>query len=182
MKGIIINLLEKLIIEKFGDEVMEEIYEQAEFSGGAPPFIGPGTYPDSDLFVIVELLSQKTNLPVDDLVYEFGKYVFPVLAAKYPVFIENVNSSLDFLMTLDNIHDVELKKLYEDATPPTFKIEEIDAGSIKLHYFSQRKLCRLLEGLLEGVANYFREKVSYSHQQCMKDGYEECLLDIKIYK
>jgi len=30
MKGIIFNLLENLVIDKFGDEIMEEIYEEAE--------------------------------------------------------------------------------------------------------------------------------------------------------
>jgi len=51
MKGVIFNLLESMVIDRFGDETMEDIYEEAEFSADAPPFIGPETYPDSDLIV-----------------------------------------------------------------------------------------------------------------------------------
>ncbi|MCP4372375.1 MAG: guanylate cyclase, partial [Deltaproteobacteria bacterium] len=77
MKGIIFNLLENLVIDKFGDEIMEEIFEEAEFSVDAPPFIATETYPVSDLVAIVALLSEKSNIPIDDLIYEFGKYMFP---------------------------------------------------------------------------------------------------------
>jgi hypothetical protein len=50
MKGVIFNLLENLIIKRFGDETMEEIYAESDFSADAPPFVGPETYPDSNLF------------------------------------------------------------------------------------------------------------------------------------
>jgi len=182
VKGIIFNLLEKLIVEKFGDEIMEEIYDEAELSASAPPFVGPITYPDSDLYAIISQLSQKTNIPANDLIYEYGKFVFPILIDKYPVFMKNISSPLEFLKTLNNIHHVELKKLYEDAKPPIFKIEAIDNNSAKMHYISERKLCRLVEGLLEGVAHHFEQRVTYHHLQCMKDGHKECILDITFHQ
>jgi hypothetical protein len=96
MKGVIFNLLENLIVDKFGDEILEEIYAATHFSVDAPPFVGPETYPDSDLFAMVTLLSKKTNLPVDDLVYEFGKYMFPVLSDTYPVFLDKERGRNNF--------------------------------------------------------------------------------------
>ena len=181
MKGVIFNLLENLIVAKFGDEILEEIYDEAQFSVDAPPFVGSQTYPDSDLFAMVTLLSEKTNLPVDDLVYEFGKYMFPVLADKYPVFLDNVNSPLEFLKSVNDIIHVEVKKLFEEANPPTIKVEEINHNQAKLRYKSERKLCKLVEGLLDGVVDYFGQKISYTHQQCMKDGNHECILHIEFY-
>ena len=181
MKGIIFNCLEDLIVKKYGDEVMEEIYAEAEFSAEAPPFVGPETYADADLFAMVALLSQKTNLPVDDLVYAFGRYMFPVLADKYPVFLEKVNSPLEFLKSVDGIVHVEVRKLFEEAEPPTIAVESTDHNQAVLRYSSKRKLCRLLEGLLEGVADHFGQKASYQHRQCMKDGACECILDIGFH-
>ncbi len=182
MKGIIFNLLEKYVIENFGDDVMEGIYEKAEFTSDAPPFVGPVTYPDSDLFAILNILTKKTNLSLDNLIYKFGKYVFPTLAVRYPVFFENVNSTLGFLKKVNDIHYIEVMKLYEDATPPTFRIEEINQDNIKFHYNSHRKLCKLVEGLLDGVADYFGEKISYSQQQCLRDGADSCIFNITIEK
>jgi predicted hydrocarbon binding protein len=181
MKGIIFNLLENLIVDKFGDEILEEIYAAAHFSVDAPPFVGPETYPDSDLFAMVTLLSKKTNLPVDDLVYEFGKYMFPVLADTYPVFLDNVNSPLEFLKSVNDIIHVEVKKLFEGANAPIIKVEDVNHKQAKLRYSSERKLCKLVEGLLDGVADYFGQKISYSHQQCMRDGARECILHIQFY-
>ncbi len=181
MKGVIFNLLENLIVDKFGDEILEEIYAAAHFSVDAPPFVGPETYPDSDLFAMVTLLSEKTKLPVDDLVYEFGKYMFPILADMYPVFFDNVNSPLEFLKSVNDIIHLEVKKLFEGAKPPIIKVEDVNHKQAKLRYSSERKLCKLLEGFLDGVADYFGQKISYSHQQCMRDGAGECILHIQFY-
>ena len=182
MKGMIFNLLEDLIDEKFGEEIMEEIYAQAKLSDGAPPFVGPETYPDSDLFAIVTLLSEKTDLPIETLVYEFGKYLFPILANKYPVFLENMNSPIEFLKTVNDVIHLEVKKLFEAANPPKIIIEQIDSNRAVLHYSSERKLCKLVEGLLDGVGDYFGQKISYSHQQCMQDSTHECILNIECSK
>ncbi len=178
MKGIIFNLLENLVIDKFGDEIMEEIFEEAEFSVDAPPFIATETYPVSDLVAIVALLSEKSNIPIDDLIYEFGKYMFPNLADKYPVFFKDVDSPLEFLKNVNDIIHVEVRKIFTEANPPIVKIEDINQNKATLHYSSERKLCRLLEGLLDGVAIHFGKKITYNHKQCMKDGFNECILDL----
>ena len=180
MKGIIFNLLESLVIEKFGDEANEEIYAECNFLGDAPPFLGPVTYEDSDLLAIVDMLSEKVNLPVDDLLYKFGKYSFPILAEKFPNFLENIDSALEFLKNVNDIIHLEVRKLLDEAHPPVIIIEETGADRASLHYISQRKLCRMLEGILEGVADHFKGKISYSHRQCMKDGASECILDIEF--
>lgn len=180
MKGVIFNLLESLVIDRFGDEIMEEIYEQAEFSADAPPFIGPETYPDSDLIAIVSLLSEKSNLPVDDLIYEFGRYMLPVLADKYPVFFQDVESPIEFLKSVNDIIHVEVKKLFDGATPPLVTVANVNQNQAEIHYASERKLCRLLEGLLEGTAEHFDKNISYHHKQCMKDGFDDCILNIEF--
>jgi len=180
MKGVIFNLLESLVIDRFGDAIMEQIYEQAEFSSDVPPFIGPETYPDSDLIAFVSLLSEKLNLPVDDLIYEFGKFMLPVLADKYPVFFQDMESPIEFLKSVNDIIHVEVKKLFDGATPPSITVENVNQNQAEIHYVSKRKLCRLLEGLLEGVAEHFDKNISYHHKQCMKDGFDHCILNIEF--
>jgi len=180
MKGVVFNILDSLIVEKFGDEMMETIYDEVVFTSDAPPFIGPETYPDSDLLQIVALLSEKTGIPATDLVFAFGRFMFPVLANEFPVFFEGITSPLEFLETVDGIIHVEVKKLFAQAAPPSIRIDRVDAEHAVVHYRSERKLCRLMEGLLEGVAAHFGTGISYSHRQCMLDGADECILDIQF--
>ena len=180
MKGVIFNLLESLIVDKFGDEILEEIYAEAHFSADVPPFGGPESYPDSDWFAMATLLSEKMNLPVDDLVYELGKYMFPVLADRYPVFLDNLRSPLEFLKSVNDVIHVEVDKLFEQSNPPLIKVEDVNHNKARLRYYSERKLCKLVEGLLDGVADYFGQKISYSHQQCMRDGARECILHLQF--
>lgn len=180
MKGIVFCTLEDLIIEKFGDSIMEDLYDEIEFLSDAPPFIGPGTYPDSDLFLLVTALSEKTSIPANDLIFEFGKFMFPALINGFPTFIKGFTEPLAFLKTVDGIIHVEVRKLFQDAVPPKLEVEEIDSRSAILHYRSERKLCRLMEGLLVGLASYFGQQIDFEHLQCMKNGAHECILKIQF--
>ncbi len=180
MKGIVFNILEALIVEKFGDETMEEIYANVQFSGDVLPFIVPETYPDSDLYAMVGFLSKKTSIPVDDLIFEFGKFMFPVFYNKYPIFFENIDSPIEFLKSVNDIIHVEVKKIFEEATPPLVTVKQIKENQIVLNYQSERKLCRLLEGLLEGLASHFKKEIFYAHKACMKNGEDQCVYDVKF--
>ena len=178
MKGVIFNLLEDMIVAKCGDDTLEEIYAEATFTADAPPFVGPDTYPDADLLAMVELLSRKMDTPVSDLVYGFGRYMFPELAARFPAFLEHLPTPVAFLETVNEVIHVEVKKLFEEATPPVVTIEKTADGRARLLYRSDRQLCRLVEGLLDGVGDHFNQKATYAHRQCMLDGAGECVLDI----
>jgi len=37
-----------------------------------------------------------------------------------------------------------------------------------------------MEGLLEGLAAHFDKNISYHHKQCMKDGFDHCVLNIEF--
>lgn len=180
MKGIIFNILEALIVEKFGDETMEEIYANVNFSGDILPFIGPETYPDSDLLAIIAFLSKKTSISVDDLIFEFGKFMFPVFFNKYPIFFEKIDAPIEFLKSVNDIIHVEVKKIFEKAIPPRVTIKQINENRIVLFYYSERKLCKLLEGLIEGLASHFNKKISYTHTACMKLGEDQCVYEIEF--
>lgn len=180
MKGIVFNILESLIVEKFGDDIMEGIYDKTDFVSDVPPFIGPETYPDADLIHAVTLLSEMTDISVSDLLFEFGKYMFPILAETFPVFLEGFDSPLEFLKTVDGVIHIEVRKLYGDANPPVLRVESVDENTAVLHYRSERKLCRLMEGLLEGLAAFFGRSITYHHLECMLDGADECILNIQF--
>lgn len=180
MKGMVFNIFESLVEEKFGDDMLEEIYDQAELSNDVPPFVGPLSYPDSYLFSMIGVLSEKTGLPVNDLVYEFGRYTFPVFVKNFPDLFDNVETCFDFLKDVDNIHEIEVKKIFEEAIPPRIMFTYIDESRATVKYFSERKLCRMFEGLLEELAAYCEESLALTHTECMHNGAPECVYEIEL--
>ena len=181
MKGVIINLFEKYVEEKYGDVFLEEIYDNAEISAGVPPFVGPLSYPDTDISNMVDYLSAKKEKKLNEIFYDFGKFCVPVLAKRYPGFFEQVSNTTELLKTVNDIHNLEVKKLYDNVKLPVINIDKKRDG-LTVHYISDLKFCDFLKGLIEGVAHFFKEKISYEEIQCMKDGNDECTFKISFIK
>ncbi|MFC1571400.1 heme NO-binding domain-containing protein [Candidatus Margulisiibacteriota bacterium] len=158
MKGIIFNLLEAFMKEILGEEKSLEIMEKLPLKT-KEPFVGPGTYPDEDLLAIVKKVMEATRLPLDAALRKFGKFCIPVLAAKFPQFLKPHDNPKDFLKSVDNIHHMEVVKLYKDSTPPHFTLKDPAPDRLIMEYRSKRKLCKFMEGLIEGVAEYYKTPV-----------------------
>lgn len=173
MKGIVFNLLEEYITDVLGEDAHDAIVSECALIT-REPFIGPGTYPDEDLVAIMTKASERTRQPVAALIRVFGRYAFPKLASKFPSFVIPYSHPKDFLKTVDQLHFTEVKKLYEDATPPHFIYSEPSEEMLVMVYRSARRLCPLMEGLIEGVSDYFKAPVKFSHPRCMHRGDTEC--------
>ena len=119
MKGVIFNLVEKFITENWGEEKYEEVLSLCSLQT-KEPFVGPGTYPDADLISIVGKASEVLGVSVPDALKAFGKFMLPQLIAKFPNFVTPYKNPKDFLMTIDSVIHVEVRKLYRDADTPKF--------------------------------------------------------------
>ena len=177
MKGIVFNLLEGFISDNWGEDAYEEVLGMCPVHSRGP-FVGPSTYPDSALMTMVAMACQKLGVTVPVAVHLFGKYCFPRLAGKFPLFLEGHTHPVSFLKIIDNVIHVEVKKLFKDAEPPRIIISDAGPGVVHLHYESKRKLCALATGLLEGCADYFHTPVQYHHIRCMADGHPECEFEV----
>ena len=79
MKGVIFNYLEEFITENWGEEKYEEILGECPLKT-KEPFVGPGTYPDTDLLAIVSKTVEKLGITLPDALRSFGKFCFPKLS------------------------------------------------------------------------------------------------------
>ncbi len=181
MKGVLFNILEALIRERFGDEMLATVHADTEFISAAPPFLGPDSYPDEDLFTMLGVLSEKTSVSVHDLLFEFGKSMFPILARTYPAFLEGHDKPLEFLSQVNEVIHMEVRKILKDSSPPEITLGEVMGGQTRIHYRSKRNLCRLVEGLLVGVAKHFGKKVVYQQEQCVHEGAKSCVFLVSFY-
>ena len=181
MKGIIFNLLENFITDVKSESLWHEVYASTKLED-ARPYVGPETYPDEDLFSLVITATQKLEMPVNKALFLFGKYTFKPLSEIHPHYLDGIKSASDFLMIVDQVIHVEVKKLMPEAYLPKLLITKNDDDSISIHYESKRKLCHFLEGLISGCAEYFGEEVEITHPVCAHEGYTYCLLNVAIWK
>lgn len=173
MKGVIFNLLEEFISEKWGVEAYERILDQCPLKGSGV-FVGPETYPDTDLLAIVSAACAQLKVDPDDAVRAFGEFMFPRLASKFPVFVRDHAHPRSFLKTIHGVIHVEVRKLMRDADPPHISWCEPSPDELVLTYTSARRMCSLMEGLLRGAANHFGTPMDIVHTTCTRHGAPNC--------
>jgi hypothetical protein len=171
----VFNLLEAFIVDGWGEDTYDEIL------GACPlhtkePFVGPGTYPDADLFAIASKTAERLGLPLPDALRAFGQFCLPRLVDFSPALVAEYRDPRALLLRVDDAIHVEVRKLLPKAVTPRFTFAEGPDGALVLRYESARKLCAFLEGLLVGLAQHFDHAVRYDHAVCMHDGHDHCEL------
>ena len=179
MKGIIFNITERFIISNHGEEVYEDIISSCKLET-KEPFVGPGTYSDNDMLEILKVATQKLNVKIDYLLKELGKYAFGQLAKRYPNFVSPYDDAKTFLLTVDGIIHVEVRKLYQETQLPVFQYSEPSENELIITYYSKRKLYSFMEGLINGVAKYFNVNIIQDNNIYVKNGSEFCDYHLKF--
>lgn len=175
MKGIIFNLLEEVVSEKYGEDTWDALLAAAKVDGA---YTSLGSYPDDQLVALVTAASRALNQPPNDIVRWFGIEALPRLAAKYPGFFARHKATRPFLLTINGIIHPEVKKLYPGADTPDFEIDGSSPDVLVMGYRSRRRLCALAEGLIEGAARHYGETVAINHYSCMHRGDPSCQMEL----
>ena len=169
MKGEVFLELFKMVDEVFSPEMTEHLIEDSELSTDGI-YTAVGTYPHTDVLNLVVSLSKRTNTPVGELVYAFGKYLFNAFTVRYPHFFENQTDAFEFLKGVDEYIHVEVKKLYPEAKTPAIKVQQSDSKSLKLEYSSQCPFAELANGLLHGCIEYFQQDINIERPFTAENG------------
>ncbi|MEM7305422.1 MAG: heme NO-binding domain-containing protein [Planctomycetota bacterium] len=179
MKGVIFKHFESFVGESFGFDVFEEILESTQLQTRTA-FVGPETYPDEDLVALLTTAVQRLGISPADALEAFGKYLFGRLVTQHPDFVERVSDLKSFLLTVEDVIHVEVRKLFPGAVTPSFEYEDTAPDRLVIRYRSPRKLCALFRGLLQGAAERFEQPVSYEELACLHEGADACCFDITI--
>lgn len=171
MLGIIFTNLVEMIETKVSYEMADEILQEANLSSDGI-FTSVGHYPLEDVVEIVTLLSKKTDIPPDDLIFAFGKYLFVKLMEGHKHIVSADVTLFELLAQLDSKIHVEVLKLYPNATLPTFSILNEGPGMIQMLYQSPRQLETLASGLIQGGAEYFNTTVDVDMVIVQTDPYK----------
>jgi len=171
MKGIIFTEFLEMVEDQFGLEVVDSIIEKAELPSEGV-YTAVGTYDFNEMVGLISQLSEQVNMPVNDLLYAFGLYLFDSLGKVHPEVIQNYNSPLALLNSIEDHIHVHVKKLYPDAELPQFKILDKTDHSLSMIYSSSRGLYSLAHGLIEKTFTHFEGEADITYTLLSEDGTE----------
>ncbi len=176
MKGLIFNLLESAVVQAHGEDTWDQLLDRAGLEGA---WTSVGSYPHQDLLAVVGAAAALWDWSRDDVIRWFGRAAIPPLAAAYPAFFTSHASTFPFLRTLNDVHHLEVLKVYPDADLPVFAFDpRREDGTLIMRYSSARALCTFGEGLIHGAGDYFGEALTVAQPQCVHRGDETCVLQI----
>ncbi|MFT6396968.1 MAG: hypothetical protein ACJAYU_001712 [Bradymonadia bacterium] len=174
MKGTLFVIFEKFVIHNWGEDGLEELMELCPHVF-VEPFISPENYPDQWMTDMLLALCGKLNVTPESALHSLGKFAFPELYRYAPVATKTITHPLPFLLLLHGVIHVEVRKLMKEVSPPGFTYEQPAPDQLIMHYHSNRQLCYLAEGILDGVAEHFQVPIQRKQTSCTHRGDSSCV-------
>ncbi|MEM7253748.1 MAG: heme NO-binding domain-containing protein [Pseudomonadota bacterium] len=176
MKGAVFTAFNDMVDETFSPDVWEWLVDETAPGSGAI-YTSAGSYPASELMNYVAALAERTGAAPNALVRTFGTYLLHVFYQRHRVFFVDVGVR-DFLQSVHNVIHVEVQKLHPDANLPWFEYETPSPDQLVMIYDSPRRMCALVEGLLDGVAQVFGTELQTTHATCTHRGAAHCRFEV----
>lgn len=173
MKGVVLVIFEDFVVDGWGEEVFESLLDACPHVA-AEPIVSPGTYPDDWIVDMLNVACRRLGVDAPTALRAFGRFAFPELHRRFPVFAEQCTHPKEFLLSVHDLIHVEVRKLMVEARPPAFAYTDTGPDTLTMRYSSPRGLCFLMEGLLEGVGEHFGIAIEHAQQQCTHRGDETC--------
>ncbi|EAT11528.1 guanylate cyclase [Bermanella marisrubri] len=178
MQGLIFNALEEFVIKNADLSTWNTILSETDLPSGGIYTAG-GRYDDSEMMALAQAVCEKLGVDQATGLEVFGKFLFGFLQTRMASVLEGRKDLFDTLENLDNTVHVNVKRLHPDAYLPFFQFEYLDTNTGYLDYRSNRKLCSLASGLIQGCADHFNSPIHLEHVECMHDGAARCRWHIK---
>jgi hypothetical protein len=151
-----------------------------ESAGVNGAYTSLGSYPDEEIYKLVAAAAAALGHPRAAILRWFGRKAMPLFAEKYPNFFATQTNTRRFLLTVNDIIHPEVRKLYPGANVPVFDFDTSSPDTLLMGYKSERKLCALAQGFVEGAADHYGEDISFEHVKCVDRGDEKCVFKISF--
>ena len=158
MKGIVFTEFLEMVESKYSADMVDQILEDSLLPSGGI-YTSVGTYDHGEMISLLTELGKHTGLGNQELLRNFGEYLFDRFANLYPEFFGTTDNALVFLSKVDDYIHVEIRKLYPDAELPEFDCSGPRDGVLEMTYRSERPFAALAEGLIRGCIAHYGQSV-----------------------
>jgi hypothetical protein len=155
MKGFIFTNFIDFIETSHGLEMVDEMITNCNLPSEGI-YSSFNNYDFDELVSLLTYVSKKTNVNPEILLEKFGVFVFPYLIGKHSYIIEHFDNALDLIAGIENHIHIEVRKLYNDADLPTFRVVEKTTKKLSVIYNSSKGLTYFAIGLIKETLNHFK--------------------------
>jgi hypothetical protein len=154
MKGFIFTNFIEFVEASHGLEMVDEMITNCNLPSEGI-YSSFSSYEFDELVSLLTYVSKKTDVHPEILLEKFGVFVFPYLIGKHSYIIENFDNPIDLIGGIENHIHIEVKKLYNDADLPTFRVVEKTEKKLSVIYNSSKGLTYFAIGLMKETLNHF---------------------------
>lgn len=171
MHGLVFAALRDYTVERLGDAA-EELWADRLFETSE-------AYDDEWFAAQLDRLAAATGETRDRVDVGFGAYAGETaFAGLYPGYYTESGDIVGFLLGVEErIHEV-VRATVPGARPPHLHVHPLGDNGVLISYTSDRRLCRLLEGLVIGTAAKLGDVVAVDEVQCMLRGDPGCVFTV----
>ena len=163
MLGMVFTELIEMVEDRFSPELADAVLtEAAPQHGGA--YTAVGYYDHAEIIAIVAALSRHTGVPVPGLVEAFGEHLLSRFTVLYPSYFKQHTTLFQLLLSIHSHIHVEVRKLYDKATLPSFSVLHHDEHHLRLLYQSPRNMDALALGLIKGAIAHYDEPCALTQE------------------
>lgn len=176
MHGVIHRRLKEYVEERMPDGAWDRVVDA---SGVEPKLYLPvAHYPDEELTSMIEAIADLSGHDAGTVHRDFGRFLAPEIRSTFSAHVHSEWSMFDLLEHLEEVYE-EIESQNEDNDPPTVSCDRVVSDMAVLTYESDRQLCQMGWGIIEGLANEYGEDVSIEEDQCMLEGDDHCEFTIE---
>ncbi|MEN8178169.1 MAG: heme NO-binding domain-containing protein [Pseudomonadota bacterium] len=178
MYGVIFHFLREYVIERHGGKATWDALLKAQ-GYKYKMYFPVQDYADEEIVNLVQTASKALNVPVPDVLEDFGSFVGPQLLTFYHMYVKDKNmKTFDVIEVAGgSIHDA-IHQHNKNRKPPRLSAHREAPDVLMVHYQSHRKLCPVVRGIIRGLGEKFNEKFDIKETQCMYDGADECVMRV----
>lgn len=164
MIGLMNKAIEGLVVRKFGEAAWVAVQRTAGCAD--EPFVSMESYPDEVTVKLVHVAAQQLNIPVTELLMEFGRHWMLYTAEiGYGGLLPAAGQGIaQFLTNLNTLH-TRLQLCLPYIEPPHITVANVEANSLVVHYRSRRLgFTPVAHGILEALGQRFGLSVEVAAQ------------------
>jgi hypothetical protein len=169
MKGIVFTEFLELVEDKFGLEMVDDIISNSDLESNGI-YTSVGTYSFSEMLQLLQHLSKRTEISIDDLLLVYGEHFFNVIENSYPGLLNTYKDPIEMISSIENHIHVEVRKIYPDAELPTFEVIEKTEDSLIMDYRSSRAMHHFGLGLMNRTFKHFNSTAEITLEKIKADG------------
>lgn len=165
MLGMVFRSMAHMLEKKVSDDYAKEVFTTAGV-GSPSSFEADKSYPFTDMQKVLSALEDNTGKSSEELLHDFGYYLFNRLVEVHGQVLSGRNSLLEVLEYLDTDIHSQVRELYPDADLPTVTVLSRTDNAMRLRYCSKYDLYALAEGFLDAAADHYSTAIERETIAC----------------